>query len=169
MTFTTAFHCRNTSTPTPLVAVAPNQRKLYKLSAVVCQVINGTQKNLVALIFVDGQYHQLKLGEQCSTTGQWYIFNDFSIAPVSVQEAVWFTLDWKVPCVLFYTSDEADQLEIHDSTMDANPFIHVRRRRRCQFLNLKLTKSQFACAGHIQSANMQEQAIRSHIQTTDSR
>lgn len=125
---TDCFIISSTSRTTPIPsspAIAPNQRKLYKLSAVVCQVVNGTQKNLVASIFVDGQYHQMKLGEQCSTSGQWYIFNDFSIAPVSVQEAVWFTLDWKVPCVLFYTSDEAGELEVRNSTMDANPFIHV--------------------------------------------
>lgn len=125
---TDCFIISSTSRTTPIPsspAIAPNQRKLYKLSAVVCQVVNGTQKNLVASIFVDGQYHQMKLGEQCSTSGQWYIFNDFSIATVSVQEAVWFTLDWKVPCVLFYTSDEAGELEVRNSTMDANPFIHV--------------------------------------------
>lgn len=51
-----------------------------------------------------------------------------SIAPVSEQEAVWFTLDWKVPCVLFYSSTEAIEHNGKDITIEAmsnNPFIHV--------------------------------------------
>ncbi|XP_031636125.1 PAN2-PAN3 deadenylation complex catalytic subunit PAN2 isoform X3 [Contarinia nasturtii] len=104
------------------------ERKTYKLTAVVCQVINGNQKNLVALVSVGEQYHKAKLAE-CDPNmgGQWYIFNDFSIAPVSEQEAVWFTLDWKVPCVLFYSSTEAIAHNGKDITIEAmssNPFIH---------------------------------------------
>lgn len=51
---------------------------------------------------------------------------NFSIAPVSVQEAVWFTLDWKVPCVLFYTSTGTSEKEINEISQQlTNPFIHV--------------------------------------------
>lgn len=78
--------------------------KTYNLSAVVCYINDGSQHNLVSLIHVPSYYQQPKPGDAASTAGSWYIFNDFSISPVPVQEAVWFTLDWKVPCVLFYTS-----------------------------------------------------------------
>lgn len=88
--------------------------KNYKLSAVVCQIDDGSNKNLVSLIHVDHRYHSARLPEtdhEKYTDGQWYIFNDFSIAPVPIQEAVWFTLDWKVPCVLYYSSTEVFNLE----------------------------------------------------------
>lgn len=53
------------------------KRKSYKLTAVVCQVINGNQKNLIALISVGDQYHRAKIAEYDEQNGQWYIFNDF--------------------------------------------------------------------------------------------
>lgn len=89
---------------------------------------------MVALIHVPKSYHDLKQnrgGESSTgisgvdfTDGSWYIFNDFSISPVSVQEAVWFTLDWKVPCVLFYTSTtlKNEEDENKDSLNHPTPF-----------------------------------------------
>lgn len=104
------------------------KRKEYKLSAVVCEINDANQKHLVGLVYVGSSYHQMKLGDASNRTGQWYIFNDFSIAPVSVQEAVWFTLDWKQPCVLFYSCCDfspADNEVALDQFM--NPLVHVSR------------------------------------------
>ncbi|XP_039443796.1 PAN2-PAN3 deadenylation complex catalytic subunit PAN2 [Culex pipiens pallens] len=115
--------------------VKPFRRsKRYSLSAAVCYINDGAQRNLVALIHVPKSYHDLKQnrgGESSTgisgvdfTDGSWYIFNDFSISPVSVQEAVWFTLDWKVPCVLFYTSTtlKNEEDENKDSLNHPTPF-----------------------------------------------
>lgn len=150
----------------------PNAKKLYDLSAVVCQIINGTQKNLVALVHVNGEYHKMKLGEQDTTTGQWYVFNDFSIAPVSMQEAVWFTLDWKVPCVLFYTSTDVSNFEVKvpSPTTERNPFLHVSVRFlfASAFRNIQ-NSLPLRISGHRQPANLQEPEIRSHIQAADGR
>ncbi|XP_058171511.1 PAN2-PAN3 deadenylation complex catalytic subunit PAN2 [Anopheles ziemanni] len=109
--------------------------KMYNLSAVVCYINDGSQRNLVSLVHVPGSYHDLKQppaagGESTSTAsaGSWYIFNDFSISPVPVQEAVWFTLDWKVPCVLYYTSSALAAEQCQQRTGDTpvppymNPF-----------------------------------------------
>lgn len=76
MSENTVSSTRSSLTPTSL-ASSVSQRKLYKLAAVVCQVINGPQKNLVALINVGGKYHKMKLGEMDENHSQWYIFNDF--------------------------------------------------------------------------------------------
>ncbi|XP_044758606.1 PAN2-PAN3 deadenylation complex catalytic subunit PAN2 [Coccinella septempunctata] len=81
----------------------------YQLSAVVCYVKdtgtngNNDKHNLVALIKVPDCY--IPKGVEISDN-KWYLFNDFSICPVPAQEVVWFSLDWKTPCVLFYSTPE---------------------------------------------------------------
>lgn len=57
-----------------------------------------------------------------------FFFSVDSITPINLEEVVWFTLDWKMPCVLFYSSlDSVDQLsrEIPIQQQMDNPFIHV--------------------------------------------
>lgn len=84
--------------------VKESEKIQYTLSAVVCFVDDKSSedgKHVVALIRVGPNYHERSTG---SAVAQWYLFNDFSISAVTPQEAVWFNLDWKVPCVLHYTA-----------------------------------------------------------------
>lgn len=79
--------------------------KIYSLAAVVCHVNDPSasdKKNLVALIKVPCSY----VGGNIDREPKWYLFNDVSICPVPAQEAVWFSLDWKIPCVLYYSTTE---------------------------------------------------------------
>ncbi|EFA09006.2 PAN2-PAN3 deadenylation complex catalytic subunit PAN2 [Tribolium castaneum] len=77
--------------------------ELYDLTAVVCYIndpASSEKRNIVALIKVPDSY----LSETTQSEHKWYLFNDFSISTVSMQEAVWFSLDWKIPCILYYSS-----------------------------------------------------------------
>ncbi|XP_034247710.1 PAN2-PAN3 deadenylation complex catalytic subunit PAN2 isoform X2 [Thrips palmi] len=76
------------------------QSSVYDLMAVVCHV-SDEKKNLVSLVNVGAGYHSRLGGAPLSN---WYLFNDFCITPVNAQEAIWFSLDWKVPCVLYWVS-----------------------------------------------------------------
>lgn len=82
---------------------------LYELTAVV-SVVNNSRTNIVSCVRVGPSYH---LHHQGGAATQWYLFNDFTIVPISPEEAVWLPLDWKLPCVLYYTlSDLASKYEI---------------------------------------------------------
>ncbi|EEC08698.1 ubiquitin specific protease, putative, partial [Ixodes scapularis] len=72
---------------------------LYELTAVV-SVVNNTRTNIVSCVRVGPSYH---LHHQGGAASQWYLFNDFTIVPISPEEAVWLPLDWKLPCVLYYS------------------------------------------------------------------
>lgn len=97
-----------TTPTTTAVDAATSKKRTYELSAVVCQITEGAQPpHLVALVHVGDAYHRLKPEPVRSRGAQWYVFNDFNINPIGLDEAPWYTLDWKVPCVLFYTSSES--------------------------------------------------------------
>lgn len=82
---------------------------------------------------------------------------------MSEQEAVWFTLDWKVPCVLFYSSAETiahDGKDITVESMSFNPFIHVSVFEFSPFVFRIFVELGFFVflhiLGHFQSANLQK-------------
>lgn len=89
---------------------------IYDLHAVVCY-INEERKNLVSIVKVGQTYHEHISASH--TSPQWYIFNDVSVSPVIGQEAVWFSLDWKIPCVLYWVSrNNETTLDIESEVSD---------------------------------------------------
>lgn len=97
---------------------------IYDLHAVVCY-INDDRKNLVSIVNVGQSYH-----EQISSnnpSSQWYIFNDISVSRVIGQEAVWFSLDWKIPCILYWVLRNNETIleiksEVNDPTISPKVF-----------------------------------------------
>lgn len=78
------------------------------MSAVVCYIneqSSSDKRNLISLIKVPDMYLQ-KREKDTTTDTRWYLFNDFSISPIPTHEVVWFSLDWKIPCVLYYSSED---------------------------------------------------------------
>ncbi|XP_067137196.1 PAN2-PAN3 deadenylation complex catalytic subunit PAN2 isoform X2 [Centruroides vittatus] len=68
----------------------------YELIAVV-NVINDPKEyrdNIISCIKVNNDQKGIQ---------QWYLFNDFSITPITEQEALFINLEWKLPCVLYYS------------------------------------------------------------------
>lgn len=83
-------------------------RQKYSLSGVVCYINDQSspdKRNLIALIKVPVSYLEER-NKDFQNESRWYLFNDFNISPVPAHEAVWFSLDWKVPCILYYSSQE---------------------------------------------------------------
>lgn len=116
------------SAPNPgeSATAGPLKKRTYDLSAVVCQINEGTQPaHLVALVYVGDAYHRIKPEPVRSRGGQWYVFNDFNINPIALDEAPWYTLDWKVPCVLFYTSAESRRESREAAAVEQPPALLV--------------------------------------------
>ena len=89
----------------PVEGKEVKESRTYHLYAVCCNVVdpvNPDNTSLVSCIKVGPTYHA-KIG---SPVSQWYIFNDFTITPIPGQEAIWFNLKWKIPCILFFASEE---------------------------------------------------------------
>jgi len=81
------------------------ESRTYHLYAVCCNVVdpvNPDSTSLVSCIKVGPSYHA-RIG---SPVSQWYIFNDFTITPIPAQEAIWFNLKWKIPCIMFFSAEE---------------------------------------------------------------
>ncbi|GAA5946166.1 hypothetical protein JCM3765_000141 [Sporobolomyces pararoseus] len=77
----------------------------YELRAMVVQIqAEGDAPHLVALARVSP--------EGSDAAPSWHLFNDFLVRPISEEEALSFSGDWKIPAVLFY--ERVDSKEILD-------------------------------------------------------
>lgn len=74
----------------------PQECQYVLYSAVYC-IDDGNQRNLVSFIL---------------NSGEWYIFNDFCINPVSEDEVLSVILDWKTPTNLFYKRKDFEVEEV---------------------------------------------------------
>lgn len=118
---------------------------IYDLHAVVCY-INEDRKNLVSIVNVGQNYHENVSASNPSP--QWYIFNDISVSPVIGQEAVWFSLDWKVPCVLYWVSRNND-LTFDIESGVSEPVINAKVFTESVYLNSPLNSNDVILAEEI--------------------
>merc|ERR1719187_2532825 len=105
---------RPSETASDVAVVESRAYSLYAVCNNVVDPVNPEATSLVSCVKVGPSYHA-RIG---SPVSQWYIFNDFTITPIPQQEAVWFNLKWKVPCILCYQSTEIPKplagLEYHN-------------------------------------------------------
>lgn len=104
---------------------------IYDLHAVVCY-IHEDRKNLVSIVNVGKAYHEHISSSNPSP--QWYIFNDISVSPVIGQEAVWFSLDWKIPCILYWISRN-NEVTIDIESDSSDPVITAKVFTESVYLN----------------------------------
>lgn len=94
----------------------------YVLQSAVYCIDDGQQKNLIAFI---------------SINNEWFIFNDFSIKKVKKDEVLTFTLDWKIPTVLFYKKSNFDfnakEIESFKSQFTINNLLHEKLSSKHDF------------------------------------
>ncbi|XP_025193303.1 PAN2-PAN3 deadenylation complex catalytic subunit PAN2 [Melanaphis sacchari] len=104
---------------------------IYDLHAVVCY-IHDDRKNLVSIVNVGKADHEHISASNPSS--QWYIFNDVSVSPVIGQEAVWFSLDWKIPCILYWVSRN-NEIAIDVESDASDPVITAKVFTESVYLN----------------------------------
>ncbi|RDD45083.1 PAB-dependent poly(A)-specific ribonuclease subunit PAN2 [Trichoplax sp. H2] len=77
-----------------------DESNIYYLFANICQIKNDyVGGNLIAHVRVGPEYHELKEGVRHTT---WYLINDFSITPIPPVDSSSFSLDWQIPCILYF-------------------------------------------------------------------
>ena len=89
--------------------------------------------NLVAHINVPQLYN---LDKQGVPVAPWVLFNDFSVQHVTKRDAVSYDMDWKVPCILYYTLRAADggKSKSLNANLPLKHFKYVRPKPRSQLL-----------------------------------
>lgn len=73
--------------------------ELFAVVSVITDLQENGRDNIVSCIKVGPIGHMRHKG---SAAYQWYLFNDFSIVPITAQEALYLNSEWKIPCVLYY-------------------------------------------------------------------
>lgn len=118
---------------------------IYDLHAVVCY-IQEDRKNLVSIVNVSQSYHENISASNSSS--QWYIFNDISVHPVIGQEAVWFSLDWKIPCVLYWVLRN-NEVNVDVDNEISDPVITAKVFTESVYLNSPLNSNDVILAEEI--------------------
>lgn len=75
--------------------VVDSEEPDYTLAGYVCQIDQGNDGHAVSVICI---------------SGQWYLFNDFLITPISEDDAYNFSYCWKEPLLLMYLRKDASSL-----------------------------------------------------------
>lgn len=84
--------------------------QLINVTSVVNKHNDAGKGNIVSAIRVQQAYHELReLQTNDEAADRWYLFNHFSVSPVSEEEAIHIDLDWKIPATLMY--ERVDVLE----------------------------------------------------------
>ncbi|GFY60287.1 PAN2-PAN3 deadenylation complex catalytic subunit PAN2, partial [Trichonephila inaurata madagascariensis] len=79
--------------------------ELFAVVSVITDLQENGRDNIVSCIKVGPIGHMRHKG---SAAYQWYLFNDFSIVPITTQEALYLNSEWKIPCVLYYARKDVN-------------------------------------------------------------